>query len=311
MTTVWQTIYLPLGSLVPALIYFYVCTSIDDQKVITKIEKLLVLPFLFFFGVSTLYKLMNATDLINEENGLIFLALSNLHEVISFFFLIVVLIVSLRIIYRFKKSIKPYDHTYIQPRLNWLQGILLGLFFIALWYGYYIYMTYTNSNGFVNYYVVWILNSFLIYFLGHIGIYKFGIQEQRKKIRSFASDKKSYSISEKHKNEHAIALEQLVVGEKVYLNAEVTLEIVAEKLCISKSLLSRILNSELGKSFSDYINSLRVEEAKTYLQNPDFSNYTIVAIGLEAGFSSKTTFNTAFKKYTGETPSQYRKNNRK
>jgi len=51
---------------------------------------------------------------------------------------------------------------------------------------------------------------------------------------------------------------------------------------------------------------LRVEEAKTYLIDNEFANYTLVAIGLEAGFNSKSAFNSSFKKITGKTPSQFK-----
>lgn len=92
------------------------------------------------------------------------------------------------------------------------------------------------------------------------------------------------------------------------MNSNFSAEMLAEELQISKSHLSRVFSNEMNTSFSDYINTLRVEEAKSYLKNPDFSNYTLIAIGLEAGFNSKTTFNTTFKKITGQTPSQFRKN---
>jgi len=68
-----------------------------------------------------------------------------------------------------------------------------------------------------------------------------------------------------------------------------------------------LVNQFSEKNFSDYINSLRVDEAKKLLKNADFEAYTIVAIGLECGFNSKSTFYTAFKKFTGQTPTAYRK----
>ncbi|UPT72306.1 MAG: helix-turn-helix domain-containing protein [Flavobacterium sp. JAD_PAG50586_2] len=70
------------------------------------------------------------------------------------------------------------------------------------------------------------------------------------------------------------------------------------------------MNTELKTSFPDYINQLRIKEAQYYLKHPDFSNYTLVAIGLEAGFASKTTFNNTFKKVTGMTPSEYKNSSR-
>ena len=99
----------------------------------------------------------------------------------------------------------------------------------------------------------------------------------------------------------------MINRDKIHLDNNITLESVAEKLNLNKSYLSRLINSELKMNFSDYLNSVRVEEAKSYISNPEFSNYTLVAIGLEAGFNSKSAFNNAFKKFTGLTPSEYRK----
>ena len=58
-------------------------------------------------------------------------------------------------------------------------------------------------------------------------------------------------------------------------------------------------------SFPDYVNNLRVGKAKEFLRTGEFSNYTLVAIGLEAGFNSKTSFYNTFKKNTGLTPLQF------
>jgi len=64
----------------------------------------------------------------------------------------------------------------------------------------------------------------------------------------------------------------------------------------------------LKKSFYDVINSYRVEEAKRLLLDEKNRNYTILSVGFEAGFNSKTTFNPVFKKFTGVTPTEYRDN---
>jgi AraC-like DNA-binding protein len=155
--------------------------------------------------------------------------------------------------------------------------------------------------------MLWIGLSIVIYWLGHLGIYKFAVLEERKKIRTFSATSEQFSIVEKQKNEHIIAIEKILIEDKNYLDASLTLEKVADQLQLSKSHLSRIINTELKTSFTEYLNALRVEEAKRYLANPDFSNYTLVAVGLEAGFNSKSTFNLAFKKLTGLTPSQFKK----
>ncbi|WP_055395558.1 helix-turn-helix domain-containing protein [Flagellimonas eckloniae] len=94
--------------------------------------------------------------------------------------------------------------------------------------------------------------------------------------------------------------------EKPYLNPSLSLVLVSEYLNISAGYLSQIVNTLGGMNFSEFINLYRVNESKKMLTGLSFSNYTIVSIGLEAGFNSKSVFYTAFKKRTGLTPSEYR-----
>ena len=75
---------------------------------------------------------------------------------------------------------------------------------------------------------------------------------------------------------------------------------------MSTSHISKVINTTSNFNFSDYINLLRVEQAKKLLSNSDFDRYTIVSVGLECGFNSKSTFYTAFKKFTNYTPTEFR-----
>lgn len=81
---------------------------------------------------------------------------------------------------------------------------------------------------------------------------------------------------------------------------------LAQELGLSTSHLSNLINTYSYYNFSDYINQLRVEYAKQLLIDKQYKQYTIIAIGLESGFNSKSTFYTAFKKFTGQTPAEYR-----
>jgi AraC-like DNA-binding protein/putative methionine-R-sulfoxide reductase with GAF domain len=99
---------------------------------------------------------------------------------------------------------------------------------------------------------------------------------------------------------------QLLEEEKMYRNSELSLMIVADKLNISSTYLSQLVNTLSDNNFSDFINLYRVRDAEHKLTNSDFSKYTILAIGLEAGFNSKSAFYNAFNKHTGITPSEYR-----
>jgi len=94
--------------------------------------------------------------------------------------------------------------------------------------------------------------------------------------------------------------------EKLYLNPELTLQILAEYLNISSKVISQVINQRSGKNFFDFINSYRCEEAKNLMMTPD-PKVTILEILYQAGFNSKSSFNKEFKKLNGNTPSEYRK----
>lgn len=163
-----------------------------------------------------------------------------------------------------------------------------------------------QSPGTYSFYPLWIIMATLIYWMGHVGIYKFGILQQRSNIRK----KSRIENSEETGATKNIIIEQLrnyLVNERQFQDPDLTLEKTAQALDMSQGHLSKTINHELEMSFRDYVNGLRVEEAKRYLQDDTFSNYTLLAIGMEAGFNSKSAFNTSFKKITGLTPSQFKK----
>ena len=102
-------------------------------------------------------------------------------------------------------------------------------------------------------------------------------------------------------------LDALIQKEKPYLEPELTLPDIANKLHVGTHLLSKVINEMYQKNFHDFINSYRIEEFKHLAKQPKFRGYTIVSVAMEAGFNSKTSFNRAFKKIVGITPSEYLK----
>lgn len=94
--------------------------------------------------------------------------------------------------------------------------------------------------------------------------------------------------------------------DKLFQETELTLQNLADKLKYPSYQVSQVINDKMGKSFYELVNGYRVEEAKRLLIHEQSKNYTILSVGFEAGFNSKTTFNTVFKKFTGQTPTDYR-----
>ncbi len=103
-------------------------------------------------------------------------------------------------------------------------------------------------------------------------------------------------------------LKKYMEREKPYLDSSLTLQKLAGQMEMSSRDLSILINHELGQHFFDFVNKYRVEEASKILENEEKSNLTILEILYEVGFNSKSSFNTAFKKHTSLTPTQYRKN---
>lgn len=206
---------------------------------------------------------------------------------------------------KIEREVRDFGVSKVLPKLQWFRNILVVFFILSLvWL--YVALMMVLYDAYDVWYFIWIALSVMIYWLGHAGIYKYGVNEERKKIRNHALNRSSIIVVDKSKNDYVSAFEDLLVNKKYFLNPDLTLDKVAEELNLSKSHLSRIINKEMGTTFPEYMNELRVKEAQFYLRHPDFGNYTLVAIGLEAGFASKTSFNNTFKKVTGMTPSEYK-----
>ncbi|MDD3722399.1 MAG: AraC family transcriptional regulator [Lutibacter sp.] len=101
-------------------------------------------------------------------------------------------------------------------------------------------------------------------------------------------------------------LNNLMIAAKPFLNPNLTLLELASELGISTHYLSQIINEKFNLNFFDYINQYRVEEVKTKINDPRFENYSLLGIAFDSGFNSKSAFNRIFKKFTKQTPSQYK-----
>jgi AraC-like DNA-binding protein len=103
-------------------------------------------------------------------------------------------------------------------------------------------------------------------------------------------------------------LEEIMTREKPFLDAGFSMPALSKRLGISTHHLSQILNEELKQSFFDYVGSYRIKEAQHLLTDDECSHIKIEEIGQMVGYNSKSAFNTAFRKITGSTPSEYKKN---
>lgn len=305
VTQFYSYLYIQWAMLMPVFLYLYGLTFLYPEVKITWRLKLLYLPFLMGLTLSITFKLLVALYYHDPNFSPFFQSLPFYGEFIAVVFTLAVIAVLFIKIFRFEKR-QTYSAHRVPYRLSWLKATLVILFIGTLLWAYSEY-TYGDQLENFYFYPLWILVAFVIYWLGHIGIYKYGVLEQRKRIRRISHEVGPRITVEKTRNEHLLQIEKLLVEEKNFLDTSLSLESLAEKMELSKGYLSKIINTELGMNFKEYLNKLRIEEAKSYLINPEFANYTLVAIGLEAGFNSKSAFNATFKKVTSITPSEYKK----
>ncbi len=189
---------------------------------------------------------------------------------------------------------------------------------IGLWVIFYVV---DEFYGFDYSTIIWVGLTLLFFIITYKGLYQFKLATDKYEIREILTQKKleaklvdasiprqsDYGEDNPSQLIYFDRLEQLMRKKHWYRNPDLSREIVAKALGISTGYLSQTINSISGKSFSDYINSYRVEEIKKMMLDPEFDHYSFLALGFEAGFNSKSTFYASFKKITGLTPSAFKK----
>lgn len=108
-------------------------------------------------------------------------------------------------------------------------------------------------------------------------------------------------------NEDLLKLKKYMFDEKPFLNPALTIQDISKEMNVPVRELSVLINHQLGHHFYDFVNTYRIENAMEMLKDSTKSKVTILEILYEVGFNSKSSFNTAFKKHTGNTPTEYRK----
>ena len=123
-------------------------------------------------------------------------------------------------------------------------------------------------------------------------------------INEKGKNNENFSKEESHKIEQ---LKEYMIAKEPFLESSLTIQDLALKLNLNSRDLSVLINQSLNKHFFDFINEYRIEKAKKLLKDTSKKELTVLEILYEVGFNSKSSFNTAFKKHTGITPTQFRK----
>lgn len=237
---------------------------------------------------------------LNGNLNLVFQVISIVMIVFNFYFLLK----SYLLVQQFKKLEKD-TFSFDQTPVKYLNLFLLTLSICvfawlvawlnsALFQGYFTYLNYDS---------IWVAIPVFIYVIGYFSLKQpelFRVPSEKEK----ASEKKdrltTFEIELLQQK-----LNSLMVNEKVFLQNNLTLAEVADVLATSTNNLSWLLNQVFKTTFYDFINGYRVKEFVKKIENREHLKHTILALSMDVGFNSKSTFNKAFKDTMHDTPSNF------
>ena len=316
---------LPMPLLHGPFLFLYT-VALTDQEHNKKINPLHFIPFVLALLSTLPFHALSFPQKIKvyQDGG-------RAYELLSLILFIAILIsgffytfISLQKLKKHRKTIAEQFSYTEKINLKWLSYLILGssiIWFVAIF-------------GVDSY----IFSAVVLYvlFIGYFGIKQVGIFtiakpeipneilekvsiEEGKKIADTIFDEKKIDVQyekikyEKSKinSDEVSAIQKklnvLIQTEKTYIDPELTLSDLAQKINVHPNTLSQIINSAEQKNYYEYINDLRVEEFKKLIAIPDNQKFTLLSLAFECGYNSKTAFNRNFKKNTGHSPSDYLK----
>nr|WP_199003321.1 helix-turn-helix domain-containing protein [Flavobacterium sp. ASV13] len=219
-------------------------------------------------------------------------------------------------IIKHEKTIRLLNSTSENLDLKWLKNIIVGVIFITIFWIFDIVFQISEGNKTFD-----ILTSF-IYFLSILyityywqkqkEIFPYSLKE-KEEIETIIVEttlpkgKRKELLTDEELQEQKSNLLQLMEVEKPFLDFDLSLVKLAASMKISTHILSYVINNGFDENFYQFINRYRIEEAKKLMADLETNRLSLLGIGFSVGFNSKTVFNTTFKKVTGQTPSEYKK----
>jgi AraC-like DNA-binding protein len=244
-----------------------------------------ILPFILTF-IPSLF--VTKTWFDNNSLAIITFASIIIFTYLHFAFYIFISWMTLR---KVKSTYKKELQTKSQKAIfNWLHLVIIGC--TIIWISYFLNLLDED----IPYIIGPIVYSAVIYFLSY------------KAFQLKATNINGNAFKEANDNTVLFnKISKLIVDEKLYLDSDLSLAKLSKLLGNSTQKTSSVINQYAKKNFNDFINYYRIQDAKKILSDIESEKYTISSIAFDMGFSSLSSFNSAFKKFEGNTPSAYRK----
>lgn len=222
------------------------------------------------------------------------------------------LILCILVIRNYRNEIKEYFSFVDKINLTWLLYVVGGFF--LMWFIDLVNLTLSefgvnnlslmNNLTFISIFINFVFAILIFYKALQQPQFLFNISEEVK-IRKYESS----NLSREEKEKFLKMIDDYFGREKPFLKPSLTIRDISNATNIPSKYISQVINESLNKNFYDFINSYRVKEAINQLLVNGGKVKTILEILYDSGFNSKSAFNTAFKKHTGFTPTEFRHQN--
>ncbi|MGX5913869.1 helix-turn-helix domain-containing protein [Aliidiomarina sp. Khilg15.8] len=301
-------VFLPASS--GALTYLYCRTAITGSSLKRQdILHILPLALCYLLNYDILFSAEKALDFVRMPE--ITLINHTLTKIIFYGQAAVYAALLLRMVTRYQTKAKQTLSSYNPDIFRWLWSLIA--FMVAIW-GLKVLFYFTSLSPMLNLLADCLL-VVMVYFVAvvqwrnpslfYIDQLSKQLTTQRLQPQIPKHKPSSDGLLDQETRSSILRLVQNQVKEQaLYRNSDLTLATLAEKVGVSMHHLSETLNQYSGKNFNQFINEYRVAEVCEQLEHK--SERKLIDLALDAGFSSKSSFNAIFKKITGQTPSQYR-----
>lgn len=300
--------YLPiyLRSAIPVGIFYFVLYFINAKHQLTSLEKIgfyaLGLDIAFGLIYVPIGLLLSTDALVEKYENYLFIVESLLSIVTA----ITLIPMALRKVNQYQEFLYEHYSTDYKRNLNWLRYFLIGIILcVGMWIiSFTQYSAGYEDEGLFTFVAFTVGLVIILFWIGYFLIIQHSwfdvipIKRNEKNTENKLSSKTSTYYE---------ALLALMSDQKAYENVDLTLEQLAEQLNISSRYLSQIIKEKEGKNLFEFVNQYRVDAVKEKLIDERYKNLTLMGIAMESGFNSRSTFHSVFKKFTGQTPSAYKK----
>ncbi len=310
--------YLPLIS--SPILYLYVYSFSIGNDFLWKKYWIHLLPFTIFSLICFCLNLIHS-DSISFRDGLPIFSnnfpnwLQNTLTIPLALIPAFYTILSLRVLLNYQKLI-PENYSYTERiNLNWLKWIVIS--FLIMFIVLFPLIKFGVDLGLVTYQnlfaVVGSLLTFYLFFIGFFGLRQttvftnIPVETNFERTTDSKPNYKNSGLTDEMVDEFFQKLVLHMEENKPYLDENLNLATLAQQLDLTSNQLSQIINQKTSSNFFNFINGYRVEAVKERLKNPAFAHYSILAIGFDCGFQSKSSFNKIFKQMVGKTPLEFQK----